>query len=204
MKARNRIIYLSLIALAVSAPAFADDGVVGIWSSVSRTIGGLGHQWVFSKKGTCTYTFGAVVDFKYEVKEDRVKMTLLQPNTNEVSTDKFLLEGDTLTLNPKTPERKQVMKRSGKSYEGTHPIVGDWTYAHYTGGIALMRYSRTGLVQLTVPASSLDGIYHIDHDSIVIELQSQKPTSAKFKQNGNSLILIDGKNREDKYVRFDY
>lgn len=67
-----------------------------------------------------------------------------------------------------------------------------------------MRYSRTGLVQLTVPASSLDGTYRIDHDSIFIEMQSQKPTSAKFKQNGNSLILIDAKNREDKYVRFDY
>ncbi|HEV8147691.1 MAG TPA: hypothetical protein VGP79_14980 [Bryobacteraceae bacterium] len=204
MRARKRIIVLSLIALAVAAPALADDGIVGIWSSVSRTKGGLGHQLIFTKTGTCTYTFGAVVDFKYEIKEGRIRMTLLQPNTNEVSTEQFLLEGDTLTLNPKTPESKQVMKRAGKSYEGTHPIVGDWTYPHYTGGIALMRYSRTGLVQLTVPASSLDGTYRIDHDSIFIEMQSQKPTSAKFKQNGNSLILIDAKNREDKYVRFDY
>src|SRR5438874_10649983 len=110
MNARKQILVLSAVALGVLAPALADDSVVGIWSQVSRTKGGLGSQWVFTKEGTCTYTFGALVDFKYEIEGNRLKMTLLQSGANEVSTEEILIEGDTLTENPKTPERKQVMK----------------------------------------------------------------------------------------------
>src|SRR5438445_739713 len=102
MNTRKRIILLGVLFLAVSVPAFADDSVVGIWSQVSRTKGGLGSQWVFTKEGTCTYTFGALVDFKYEIEGNRVKMTLLQSGANEVSTEEILIEGDTLTENPKT------------------------------------------------------------------------------------------------------
>src|SRR5436190_23754601 len=87
---------------------------------------------------------------------------------------------------------------------GAHPIVGDWTYTHYTGGLALMRYSRTGIVQLAVPSITVNGTYRLNQNSVVIELQSKKPTSSKFKKTDNSLVLTDNENRESKFVRFDY
>lgn len=60
-----------------------------MWSSSSRTKGGLGPQWIFTQAGNATHTFGALVDFKYEVIGCQIKMTLLGPDnslTKEVST----------------------------------------------------------------------------------------------------------------------
>ena len=102
-------------------PAFASDDVAGMWSSQSRTKGGLGSQWVLSKDGQAAYTFGALVDFRYEVKGGRITMALLnsgQVATKEVLVDEFKIEGDTLTTNPNDPNKKQAMKRVGRHYPG--------------------------------------------------------------------------------------
>jgi hypothetical protein len=188
-------------------PAFGGDEVAGIWSSASRTKSGLGPQWVFTKDGNVTYSFGALVDFKYEIEGNQIEMTLLGPDrsaTNEISLEEFSIDGDTLTLNPNTPDRKQVMKRAGKSYKGAHPIVGDWTYAHYTGGPALMRYSREGIVQLSVPFEVITGTYRTNQGILTIALRDQESTNSRFRREKGALILSDGEFKESRYLHFEY
>lgn len=208
MSSHVRTLLLALLLLSGSWPTFGDDNiVVGIWSSASRTKGGLGQQWVFTKEGNVSFTFGALVDFKYEIKGNQIAMTLLGPDrsvTKEVSVQDFSIDGDTLTVNPNTPDRKQVMKRVGKSHKGAHPIVGDWTYTHYTGGPALMRYSRDGTVQLSVPFQTTTGTYHIDQSILTTSLGDQQSVSSKFRREKSALVIVDGEAKERRYLQFEY
>ena len=207
MNALGQLLFLACLTLLSSFPAVADDDVVGMWSSLSRTKGGLGPQWVFTKDGNVTHTFGALVDFKYEVNGSQIKMTLLAPDrslTKEVSTQEFSIDGDTMTENPRTPDRKQTMKRTGKSYKDAHPIVGEWTYKHYTGGPALMRYSRADVVQLSVPFQTLTGTYRTNQGTLTITMRDQQPASYKFKRERDLLVLSDGEGKESKFLRFEY
>jgi hypothetical protein len=198
---------LAALLWLICSPSYASDDVAGMWSSQSRTKGGLGAQWVLSNDGKATYTFGALVDFRYEVKGNQITMTLLdsgQVATKEVLVDEFKIEGDTLTINPNDPNKKQAMKRVGRQYPGTNPIVGEWTYKHYTGGSAYMRYSRAGVVELSVPFQSLSGKYHVSKGDITFELQGQKPINNKFHQENMFLTITDSGGKDSKFTRFDY
>jgi hypothetical protein len=203
----GRILLVVGQVLAGSGPVFADGDVVGIWSSAARTKGGLGPQLVLAQDGNAIHTFGALVDFRYEIQGNQITMTLLGSDrslTKEVSVDEFAIDGDMLTLNPQSPERKQVMKRAGRPYPGAHPIVGDWTYTHYTGGPALMRYSRTGIVQLSVPFQTSTGTYQVSGSTLALTLRDQKPVSRQFRRDRDALLLIDGKGQESSYLKFEY
>ena len=114
------------------------------------------------------------------------------------------MDGDTLTENPLTPDRKQVMMRTGKPYKDAQPIIGEWTYKHYTGGPALMRYSRAGVVQLSVPFQTLTGTYRTNQGTLTITLGDQKTVSYKFKRDRDFLVLADGEGKESKFLRFKY
>lgn len=207
MNTHRRIWLLTFLVFLGACPVFADDGVVGIWSSATRTKGGLGPQWIFEKDGKVIHMFGALVDFKYEVNSNQIKMTLLAPDrseTKEVSTQEFSIDGDTLTVNPQTPEKKQVMRRATEPVKGAHSIVGDWTYTHYTGGQALMRYSRSGIVQLSVPFQTHTGTYRLRENTLSVTLRGQKPISSTIKREKDSLILTDSEAKKSRYLRFEY
>ena len=207
MNVHRRIWLLTCLVFLGACPAFADNDVVGIWSSATRTKGGLGPQWIFEKDGNVVHTFGALVDFKYEIIGSQIKMTLLAPDrseSTEVSTQEFSIDGDTLTVNPRTPERRQVMRRAGNPYTGAPSIVGDWTCTHYTGGQALMRYSRSGIVQLSVPFQTHTGTYRIHLDTLSVTLRGQKPISSTIKREKDFLLLTDSEAKKSRYVRFDY
>ena len=207
MNTLGRLLFLTGLTLLASSPALANDDVTGMWSSSTRTKGGLGPQWSFTEDGKATYTFGALVDFKYETNGGQLKMMLLAPDgsdTKEIVTQEFSINGDTLTENPKIPDRKQVMSRTGKPYKGAHPIIGEWTYKHYTGGPALMRYSRSGIAQLSVPFHTLTGTYRTNQGALTISPTGQKTVSYKFKREKDSLTLTDEEGKESKFIRFEY
>jgi hypothetical protein len=103
MNTLEQSLLLACLTLFSSSPAVAGDDVVGMWSSSSRTKGGLGSQRTFTEDGNVTNTFGALVDFKYEVNGSQVTMALLAPDGSvkkEIVTQEFLINGDTLTENP--------------------------------------------------------------------------------------------------------
>lgn len=198
---------LAALLWLICSTSYASDDIAGMWSSQSRTKGGLGSQWVLSNDGEATYTFGALVDFRYEVKGNKITMTLLdsgQVVTKEVSVDEFKIEGDTLTINPNDPNKKQAMKRVGQQYPGANPIVGEWAYKHYTGGPAYMRYSRAGVVELSVPFQSFPGKYRISKNVITFELQDKKPINSKFHHENMVLTITDNGGKDSKFTRFDY
>ncbi len=186
--------------LANGLPCAAAE-IDGIWSSVSRSKGGLGSQWVFAD-GRANYSFGALVDFTYKVSGPKLEMTFTEAGgRGESSKQEFLIDGDTLTLDPNNPERRQIMKRvrGGPSRES---IVGEWTYKHYTGGPAFMRYSNNGQGQLVVPMKTMDGNYTIDNDRVLISLPSEN-ISVTGSLGAGSLSIRDEQGRETRFKRFE-
>jgi hypothetical protein len=180
--------------------------IIGMWASVARTKGGLGSQWVFGPDGVATYTFGAIVDFRYETKGSELKLTFDSPDGSpppETSVQEFSVQGDTLTVNPNNAEQRQVMSRTAKG-DANGPLVGEWTYKHYTGGPAYMRYSGSGRAQLIVPMKTLNGTYKIENGVAHVKLSGeQSPILARVGENA-TLTIRDGQRKEATFRRFQY
>jgi hypothetical protein len=205
----NRLIriYAVLLICLVPYTSYAGQDVLGIWSSYNRTKGGLGSQVVFKEDGKVVFAFGALVDFKYVIKNNKITMTGLGPDREEmqdVVENEFRIDGDTLIMSSPTSTYVESMKRVVNPKSGKHPIVGSWTYKHYTGIQAYMRFSSHGIVQLSVPFQSASGTYRIEKDGLVIDLQNKKIQYAIIR-NGDMLSLTDiDNNKTDKYGLFEY
>jgi hypothetical protein len=194
------------VLLFSAAVSEATDQISGIWASVARTKGGLGSQWIFSPNGAVTYTFGAIVDFRYETKVDQLILTLVSPDGSpppESSVQKFSVEGDKLTVDPHNAERRQVMSRTTKG-DPNRPLVGEWTYEHYTGGPAQMRYSASGNAQLVVPMKTVTGTYAMENGVARVQLSGQPSALLARTDEKGSLTVRDDQGKEAVFRRFQY
>jgi hypothetical protein len=179
-----------------------------MWSSTSREPGGLGSQLTFAQNGDVTHTFGVLSDFKYEIDGSQIKLMQLNPDrspVDEASSQEFSIKGDTLTLNPRSPDQRQIMMRVGKRYKGAHPIVGAWTYTHQTGNPAVMKYSRDGTGLLSVPFRTLTGLYDVNQSKLSVTFQGKKTAFSDFRlPDSDHLILTNPEAKESGYLRFEY
>jgi len=177
----------------------------GIWSSSVRTKGGLGSQWKFTEEGEATCSFGALVDFRYEIDGNQIKMILLDPDltpTVKEEIQEFLIDDKTLILEPNSSTCRQVMTRVGATSAGTHPIVGAWTYSHITGPTAVMRYFQNGICQLSVPFQELKGTYGVDGNDVSIVLSGKNPIKAAFLPSEDILTLTENDREQRRYIRY--
>lgn len=193
----------AIASLLISMSAFADNSINGIWSSTERTKGGLGSQWVFTNTGHVTYTFGALVDFTYTITNNTLTTTLLgadSDSTNNVTVQNFSLQDDTLTIHEAGQDT--VMKRASPKKADKHPIVGDWTYMHKTGGAAMMRYRATGTAQFSLPFETRTGIYFLEKDKISISITGKKAFNCQINAEGNKITFSNpGKDEDTKYIK---
>ncbi len=204
---RSLATLLAAAATLASGAAPAADSLAGMWSATTRTRGGLAAQWVFAPNGVATRTFGALVDYRYGIQGARLSLTELDENhapTSKVTTQDFTLLGDTLTMNPTKPEGRQLMKRVGQPFPGTHPIVGEWSFKHYSGGMAYMRFGRTGLVQLAVPFESAAGTWASEGAKLTTQLKDRKPVSGPWRIEKGYLHFREDGERDGRYRPFDY
>jgi hypothetical protein len=189
-----------------AVPAAAADDLAGVWSAQVRTRGGLGAQMTFTAAGQVTSTFGALVDFKYEIEDNRIKMTSAnpaEPTPSGPMVQEFTIEGDQMTLT-RTGAQSQVMTRVGAPHRDAHPIVGDWSFIHYTGQPAVERYARNGVIQLTVPFQTAKGPYRLDNGALQIEFEGKPPLSLKIERDGNVLTTTDPNGKQIRFVKFEY
>ncbi len=184
-----------------------NDDLAGIWSATIRTKGGLGGQWIFSKDGKASYIFGALVDFFYEIKNDQIRIDINSDKKHEkVPFQRFEIKDKRLIFfSGKSSTPSQIMERIGQQNNEKQPILGDWTYDHYTGGKALMRFSSKGVVQLSVPFTDDKGTYSIKKDQILISLKKGNSIAINYKKKGKILLLDEsGDNNIKKYKLFEY
>ena len=171
MRIRTRAFVLipSLLALNVAAaqvaPAHPPTTLIGTWEAVTRSAGGLGSTISFAPDNSMSFTLGAMVDMKY--KRARDSLYIIDP-ANGVNAFRVSIMRDTLVMVDRGKEQRET--RVGPPLKGADPVIGRWTYLHYTGVPAFEEYTPGGDFRLRVPIRTLQGTYATMGDSAMMHL----------------------------------
>jgi hypothetical protein len=177
---------------AVAVPG----ALLGSWEAMSRSEGGLGSTIAFAPDNTLTFTMGAMVDMSYRRSGDSLFVT--GPD-GDLAPAKFAFVHDTLVVTRNGREQREV--RVGSIVAG-NPLVGSWTYLHYTGVPAFEEYTATGAYHLRVPIRTLQGNYTAFGDAAMLHLMGDGggDRNVKFSVVGDTLQLSwDG--QKSRYLR---
>ena len=185
------------IAAAQVAPARPSTTLVGAWEAVTRSVGGLGSTISFAADNTMSYTLGAMVDMKY--KRARDSLYIIDPQ-NGVNAFQFSIIRDTLVMINEGREQRET--RVSAPVSGADPVVGRWTYLHYTGVPAFEEYTAGGDFRLRVPIRTMQGTYAALGDSAMLHLPGQGggDRAVRFAVAGDTLQLI-WSGQTTRYVR---
>ncbi len=115
---------------------------------------------------------------------------------DETVKEEFNISGDALTIKSEDSKKPKVMKWAGIPADINQPLIGNWTFPHDTGEIALMRYTRGGLAQLSVPFIVENGKYSTQGNEVVIHFRDKEPRAYLFIRNNKQLTLEDSKTKE--------
>ncbi|HEX9085575.1 MAG TPA: hypothetical protein VF836_12625 [Gemmatimonadaceae bacterium] len=185
------------VAAAQVAPARPSTTLIGTWEAVTRSVGGLGSTISFAPDNTMSYTLGAMVDMKY--KRARDSLYIIDPQ-NGVNAFQFSIIRDTLVMINDGREQRET--RVGAPVSGADPVVGRWTYLHYTGVPAFEEYTPGGDFHLRVPIRTMQGTYAALGDSAMLHLPGQGggDRAVRFAVAGDTLQLIWG-GQTSRYVK---
>ena len=153
------------VAVAQVAPAPRPTPLLGTWEAVNRSAGGLGSTISFAPDNTLSYTLGAMVDMQY--KRSRDSLYIIDPQ-NGINAFRVSINRDTLVMTNEGREQRET--RVGAPITGADPVVGRWTYQHYTGVPAFEEYTPGGEFRLRVPIRTLQGTYAVLGDSAMLHL----------------------------------
>jgi hypothetical protein len=183
------------------SPAEANQNqIVGKWAADNRTKGGLGAMLIFGDDGVVTSIFGALVDCKYVVEGQTIKMTF--PDTAEQTAEPYSIVGDKLIAYPADPDKREERTRVGTAKPSVPPIVGVWSFKHYTGEMATMQYTSSSLAQLSVPMKTLKGQYKLLAQVLTMLFDGQPISNRTVQLSGDHLsFLADGADPEQKFTR---
>ena len=159
----------ALLALNVAAgqvaPTSNPSMLIGTWDAMTRSAGGLGSTISFATDNTMSFTLGTLVDMKY--KRARDSLYIIDPQ-NGVNAFRVSIMRDTLVMINEGHEQRET--RVGPPVSGADPVIGRWTYLHYTGVPAYEDYTPGGDFRLRVPIRTLQGTYAAQGDSAMLHL----------------------------------
>jgi hypothetical protein len=153
------------VAVAQVVPTPRPTPLLGTWEAVNRSAGGLGSTMTFAADNTLSYTLGAMVDMQY--KRSRDSLYIIDPQ-NGINAFRVSINRDTLVMTNDGREQRET--RVGAPVTGADPVVGRWTYQHYTGVPAFEEYTPGGEFRLRVPIRTLQGTYAVLGDSAMLHL----------------------------------
>jgi hypothetical protein len=158
------LLALNVIAAQVAPPARSTP-LIGTWEAVTRSAGGLGSTISFAPDNSMSFTLGAMVDMKY--KRARDSLYIIDP-ANGINAFRVTILRDTLVMVNEGKEQRET--RVGAPLKGADPVIGRWTYLHYTGVPAFEEYTPGGDFRLRVPIRTLQGTYATMGDSAMMHL----------------------------------
>jgi hypothetical protein len=158
------LLALNVVAAQVAPPARSTP-LIGTWEAVTRSAGGLGSTISFAPDNSMSFTLGAMVDMKY--KRARDSLYIIDP-ANGVNAFRVSILRDTLVMVNQGKEQRET--RVGAPLKGADPVIGRWTYLHYTGVPAFEEYTPGGDFRLRVPIRTLQGTYATMGDSAMMHL----------------------------------
>lgn len=158
------LLALNVVVAQVPPPA-RSTSLIGTWEAVTRSAGGLGSTISFAPDNSMSFTLGAMVDMKY--KRARDSLYIIDP-ANGVNAFRVSILRDTLVMVNQGKEQRET--RVGAPLKGADPVIGRWTYLHYTGVPAFEEYTPGGDFRLRVPIRTLQGTYATMGDSAMMHL----------------------------------
>jgi len=158
------LLALNVAAAQVALPARSTP-LIGTWEAVTRSAGGLGSTISFAPDNSMSFTLGAMVDMKY--KRARDSLYIIDP-ANGINAFRVTILRDTLVMVNEGKEQRET--RVGPPLKGADPVIGRWTYLHYTGVPAFEEYTSGGDFRLRVPIRTLQGTYATMGDSAMMHL----------------------------------
>lgn len=185
------------LALAARPAAAQSSPLVGVWEALTRSAGGLGVTIAFDADRTLRYTLGAMVDMSY--RRSRDSLYIVDPQ-GPVNPFKITFARDTLVMLNDGKEQRET--RVSTAVAGADPIVGTWTYMHYTGVPAFEEFTATGDFRLRVPIRTLEGKWTSVGDSAMLHLPGPGggDRAVHFAVVADTLVLVfDG--QTSRYLR---
>lgn len=152
-------------ALAQNAAPRQSNPLIGTWEAITRSAGGLGATIEFGPDNRLRYTLGAMVDMRY--RRSRDSLYIIDPQ-GPVNPFKVVFVRDTLVMTNDGKDQKET--RVTAALPGADPIIGKWTYTHYTGVPAFEEYTASGDFRLRVPIRTLQGTWTSVADSAMLHL----------------------------------
>ena len=185
------------VAASQVAPRAPSTPLVGTWEAVNRSAGGLGSTISFAPDNTMSFTMGTMVDMKY--KRARDSLYIIDPQ-NGVNAFQVSIMRDTMVMVNQGREQRET--RVGAPVNGADPVVGRWTYLHYSGVPAFEEYTPGGDFRLRVPIRTLDGTYAAMGDSAMLHLLGPGggERAVRFAVAGDTLQII-WNGQTSRYVR---
>lgn len=153
------------VVIAQVAPSARSTPLIGTWEAVTRSAGGLGSTISFEADNSMSFTLGAMVDMKYRRARD--SLYIIDP-ANGTNAFRIAILRDTLVMVNQGKEQRET--RVSAPLKGADPVIGRWTYLHYTGVPAFEEYTPGGDFRLRVPIRTLQGTYVTMGDSAMLHL----------------------------------
>ena len=174
----------------------APSPLLGSWEAVNRSVGGLGSTIGFGPDNTLSFTMGAMADLTYRRSGDTLFVTSPE---RDLPAARIAFVGDTLIV---TTNGKQQRETRVSAPVSGDPLLGRWTYLHYTGVPAYEEYSPNGQLHVRVPIRTLQGSYIALGDSAMLHLigNGGGDRAVRFSVAGDTLQLTwDG--QSTRYIR---
>jgi hypothetical protein len=193
---------LIVVAMALPAPALADDRILGRWDSQSRSKGGIGSMLHFRGDGTVDVTVGAMLDFKYRTAGNRLYLAL---GTETFGPIEYSIKGNTLIRkDPKAGTASEASRVAG-SAPPVPTIVGTWRSSHPTGADLVEEFLPDGVLLYRVPFRTDRGRFQADGSTLSMQIPRRPRTYiATYRVEGNVMVVTyrhDGK--EERYMRVE-
>jgi hypothetical protein len=176
---------LGAAVVEAQSPPATNGSIIGTWEAVARSTGGLGSTITFSPDNSLSFTLGVMVDMSYRRVGDSLFVTSADGSLPPASI-KFI--NDTLIV--ARSDRDQRETRIGAK-TGGDPLIGLWTYQHYTGVAAYEEYTPSGAFHLRVPIRTLTGNYAAAGNTAVMHLMGDGggDRTVNFTVSGDTLQL---------------
>jgi hypothetical protein len=139
--------------LLLSLKSAASSPLVGRWDAETRSRGGLGAWLELSPDGSCTESFGAMLDGSWRLSGENLTIETLDADGKPHARSAAATVNDnvqTQTANLVT----RRLTRVGQRDSGTPWLVGVWSYPHPAGGVAYEQYSSDGRYLFRLPLSA--------------------------------------------------
>ena len=175
------------------------EDLLGRWEPAEQSTSGMGGVLWFHEDGTCAVGMAVLLRGTWRAEGDRLITTLGE----DEGTERFRVEGVEVLLRPVDGAGGgRRMTRHGAAVPGAPPIVGVWSFTHYTGQTAWVRYTATGAYEFRIPIATLQTQpFRVAGD--VLHLGGEEAADLRFTVDEKRLVLGSDTDAPDVYLRVE-